>query len=273
MCVKCTKYTVWINSKENGYEMVYGCRKGVRIMSLTTQEMDHFKQILIARKKEIKEMRERNDSFGSDSDFPKESTGELSNYDNHPGDLGTELFEKEKDIALNDLHEKELEDIDAALNSIERGKYGVCKTCGEDILKERLEAVPSTLYCKEHSPGQHSSDDRPVEEAVSGPDYSRRSNDEKDATFFDSEDTWQSVARYGTSETPSDFSDPEKQDYNEMYKDSDDDDGYVENYEGFVTTDITGNERNVVQNRKHEEYEEELDREEERQLDRDKYDG
>lgn len=243
-------------------------------MSLTTQEMDHFKQILLTRKNEIKEMRERNDSFGSDSEFPKESTGELSNYDNHPGDLGTELFEREKDIALNDLHEKELEDIDTALKSIEVGSYGVCKTCGQDIIKERLEAVPSTLYCKEHSTGQTSSDDRPVEEAVSGPDYKRRSNDEKDATFFDAEDTWQSVAKYGTSETPSDFTDPDKRDYNEMYEDSDDDDdGYVEEYESFVATDITGNERSVIHNRNHEEYEEELDREEERQLDKDKYDN
>jgi YteA family regulatory protein len=241
-------------------------------MSLTTQEMDHFKQILNSRKDEIKKMRENNDSFGNDKEFPKESTGELSNYDNHPGDLGTELFEKEKDIALNDMHEKELEDIDIALNYIERGKYGVCKECGEDIPKERLEIVPATLYCKDDAPGQHSSDDRPVEEGVSGPDYSRRSNDDKDATFHDAEDTWQSVARYGTSETPSDFADPEKENYNEMYEDSDDDDGYVENYEGFVTTDITGKEVNVVQNRKHEKYEEELEKEEEKQIDREKYD-
>ncbi|MBY6036531.1 TraR/DksA C4-type zinc finger protein [Fictibacillus nanhaiensis] len=242
-------------------------------MSLTTQEMDHFREILLSRKEEIKAMRERNDSFGNDTGFPKDSTGELSSYDNHPGDLGTELFEKEKDIALNDLHEKELEDIDAALNSMENGDYGVCKTCGADISKERLEAVPATLYCKEHSPGQHSSDDRPIEEEVAGPDYSRRSNDGRDATFFDSEDTWQSVARYGTSETPSDFTDPEKSDYNEMYEDSEDDDGYVEDYEGFVATDITGKEVNVVHNRKHEEYEDELDAEEDRQLDKDKYDN
>ncbi|WNB90810.1 TraR/DksA C4-type zinc finger protein [Bacillus sp. NEB1478] len=240
-------------------------------MTLTNKEIEHFKQILKSRKEEIKGMRERNDSFGIDSEFPKESTGELSSYDNHPADLGTELFEREKDIAINDLHEKELEDIDTALMSIERGKYGVCKTCGDDIPKERLEVVPSTLYCKEHSPGQHSSDDRPAEENVAGPDYSKRSNDDKDATFFDSEDTWQSVAQYGTSETPSDFEDPEKEDYNAMYEDSDDDDGYVEAYEGFVTTDITGKNVEVVQNRKHEKYEEELDEEEDRQLDREKY--
>jgi YteA family regulatory protein len=241
-------------------------------MSLSTNEINHFKQILETRKKEIKDMRERNDSFGNDTEFPYESTGELSSYDNHPGDLGTELYEREKDIALNDLHEKELEDIDAALTSIVKGEYGVCKECGNDIQKERLEVLPTTLYCKEHSPGQHSSDDRPVEEGVAGPDYKRRSNDDKDKTFFDSEDTWQSVARYGTSETPSDFTDPDKGDYNDMYEDSDDDDGYVEAYEGFVTTDITGKEVKVVQNRKHEEYEEELDEEEDRQLDRDRYD-
>jgi YteA family regulatory protein len=240
-------------------------------MSLTEREISHFKELLKTRKNEIKEMRERNESFGNDTEFPYESTGELSSYDNHPGDLGTELFEREKDIALNDMNEKELEDIDAALACMEEGKYGVCKECGEDIPKERLEVIPSTLFCKEHSPGQHSSDDRPIEEGVAGPDYTRNSNDDKDKTFYDSEDTWQSVARYGTSETPSDFTDPEKEDYNDMYENSDDDDGYVEAYEGFVTTDITGKEVNVVQNRQHEEYEDELDAEEERQNDRDKY--
>jgi YteA family regulatory protein len=241
-------------------------------MALSTHEIEHFKQILTSRKHEIKEMRDRNDSFDGDQEFPKESVGELSNYDNHPGDLGTELFEKEKDIALNDLHEKELEDIDAALQTIESGDYGICKVCGKEIAKERLEAVPSTLYCKEHSPGQHSSDDRPVEEAVAGPDYSKRSNDDKDAAFFDAEDTWQAVARYGTSESPSDFSEPEKEDYSDMYVNAKDDDGYVEDYEGFVATDITGKEVNVIPNKKHEEYEDELDAEEDRQHDRDIYD-
>ena len=31
----------------------------------------------------------------------QEAVGELSMYDNHPGDMGTELFEREKDMALN----------------------------------------------------------------------------------------------------------------------------------------------------------------------------
>ena len=36
----------------------------------------------------------------------REASGELSSYDNHPGDLGTELFEREKDVAL-EIHEEE----------------------------------------------------------------------------------------------------------------------------------------------------------------------
>ncbi|MEM5591840.1 hypothetical protein AAHH67_09065 [Niallia circulans] len=38
-----------------------------------------------------------------------ESVGELSSYDNHPADLGTELFEREKDSALEQHDQSELE--------------------------------------------------------------------------------------------------------------------------------------------------------------------
>ena len=43
----------------------------------------------------------------------REASGELSSYDNHPGDLGTELFEREKDVALEIHEEDQLNEIEA----------------------------------------------------------------------------------------------------------------------------------------------------------------
>jgi RNA polymerase-binding transcription factor DksA len=37
--------------------------------------------------------------------------------------------------------------IDHALERIERGDYGVCEVCGEDISPERLRAVPYAVRC------------------------------------------------------------------------------------------------------------------------------
>src|SRR5699024_11236237 len=53
-----------------------------------------------------------------------EAIGELSSYDNHPADLGTELFERGKDLALTDHAESELERINEALHALEEGSYG-----------------------------------------------------------------------------------------------------------------------------------------------------
>lgn len=39
--------------------------------------------------------------------------------------------------------------IDEALDRIERGAYGVCLDCGEEIATARLSAVPATRYCLE----------------------------------------------------------------------------------------------------------------------------
>ena len=55
-------------------------------------------------KKELHEMKEHLTKTEEETDIKEsaqEAAGELSMYDNHPGDMGTELFEREKDMALN----------------------------------------------------------------------------------------------------------------------------------------------------------------------------
>jgi RNA polymerase-binding transcription factor DksA len=74
---------------------------------------------------------------------------ELSTVDQHPGDLGTETFEHEKNISLLEQVSDELLQIDAALQRLEHGTYGVCQACGRPITNERLEALPATRFCVE----------------------------------------------------------------------------------------------------------------------------
>ena len=40
-----------------------------------------------------------------------------------------------------------LRDIDLALGKLEKGQYGKCEKCGQDILKERLEIYPDARHC------------------------------------------------------------------------------------------------------------------------------
>lgn len=140
----------------------------------------------------------------------QESTAELSSYDNHPGDAGSETFEREMDLGLKDNTFSLLKQVDDALTKIESGNYGFCQKCGIDIKEERLEVLPYTSFCKEcqqNSENLEGVRERPIEEGSFYPPF-RGFNDETGDVEYDAEDTWQAVAQYGTSNDPSYAHDP-----------------------------------------------------------------
>lgn len=72
-----------------------------------------------------------------------ETGSELSGYDQHPADAGSETFEREKDFSILESLENELAEIEAALHRIDDGTYGVDEVTGDPIDPARLEAVPT----------------------------------------------------------------------------------------------------------------------------------
>lgn len=79
----------------------------------------------------------------------QQATGELSSLDQHQGDIGTETFDRERDLSLLEQVEAELADIEHALERLEEGTYGICEACGKPIGDDRLEAVPAARFCLE----------------------------------------------------------------------------------------------------------------------------
>jgi RNA polymerase-binding transcription factor DksA len=67
---------------------------------------------------------------------------ELADYDQHPADSGSDTFEREKDLSILDGLEAELAEIEAAIERIDQGTYGIDEVTGAPIDPERLEAVP-----------------------------------------------------------------------------------------------------------------------------------
>jgi RNA polymerase-binding transcription factor DksA len=78
-----------------------------------------------------------------------ESLAELSSIDQHQADLGTETFEREKDLAILESIEAELADVELALRRLDDGTYGTCEACGRPIDEERLEAIPAARLCRD----------------------------------------------------------------------------------------------------------------------------
>jgi len=79
-----------------------------------------------------------------------ESISELSALDQHQADIGTETFEREKDLSILEQIEAELADVEHALRRLDDGTYGTCEFDGKPIPEERLEAVPAARFCLEH---------------------------------------------------------------------------------------------------------------------------
>ena len=96
-------------------------------------------------------VRERETETGLGAESETDSISELSSLDQHMADLGTETFEREKDLSLLEQLEAQIGDLDAALRKIDEGTYGICEICGVDIAPERLEAMPGTRTCIEHA--------------------------------------------------------------------------------------------------------------------------
>jgi DnaK suppressor protein len=163
------------------------------------KELEQLKQELKQQKEDLV-----NSDLVSEPDLNKsiiESTGELSSYDNHPADMGSEVFERSLTVALNEHEQKLLDDIEAALQRIEEGIYGKCLECGVEIPFERLEANPAASYCIEHQElhdkietGEERAPklsdihiDRPAEEDILSPPFVRGRSDIREDALDDVE--------------------------------------------------------------------------------------
>ncbi|MGB9867319.1 MAG: TraR/DksA C4-type zinc finger protein [Bacillota bacterium] len=135
----------------------------------------------------------------------RESLQELSTVDNHPADLGSETFERGKDIGLLDSAKRLLAKIDSAIQRINSGRYGLCAKCGRRIPEERVEAVPWVELCAEcqrteEAAGGDSA--RPVEEEVVPMPVGKKAP--KGSPGFDGSDVWEELAQHSTSNSTQD---------------------------------------------------------------------
>jgi DnaK suppressor protein len=72
---------------------------------------------------------------------------ERSGYGDHQADDATELFEREKEVGLEQTLQAHLQQVEHALARIEAGTYGQCERCGKPIARQRLDAMPEATLC------------------------------------------------------------------------------------------------------------------------------
>ncbi|HYL41506.1 MAG TPA: TraR/DksA C4-type zinc finger protein [Candidatus Binatus sp.] len=59
----------------------------------------------------------------------------------------THVFEQQRDLALRDHARAQLHQVELALANLDSGTYGNCRSCGNPIALERLQAIPWVAFC------------------------------------------------------------------------------------------------------------------------------
>lgn len=105
------------------------------------------KKFVEAQKKLLLEERERYTKSAvtwkaeADSLVESREPGDVQ-FDEESGEGDSLAVERERDLALSAHARAAVEEIDAALQRVEEGTYGVCTASGKPIPKERLKAIP-----------------------------------------------------------------------------------------------------------------------------------
>ncbi len=85
----------------------------------------------------------------SRSQAAQESAEDRSAYSLHMADRGTDAMEREKTLLFAQRSDDYIEYLQEALQRVQQGTFGVCRTCHGQIGLARLEAVPTATQCIE----------------------------------------------------------------------------------------------------------------------------
>jgi DnaK suppressor protein len=65
------------------------------------------------------------------------------------GDMSANTYSRDVLMNLSEAQRQKIRDIDAALERVEAGEYGICLRCGEEIDPKRMSVRPFSRYCVE----------------------------------------------------------------------------------------------------------------------------
>lgn len=174
-------------------------------------KLKKYKEKLIDEKEDVLETLKSMENHQQNSASMREYTEELSAYDNHPADLGTEMFLTSMQANLENHERYRITEIDRALESIDAGTYGKCNLCGNYIAEERLDVMPEANICmgcaEKKVPIEDIVNYRPIEEELLSPPFGRTYKDlNEDYAGFDGEDAYQEVAKFNQVKNDPSFS-------------------------------------------------------------------
>ncbi len=112
---------------------------------MTEKDLKHFKQLLTEKRLSIMRDLGLLEAHSMNADAA-DSSGDLT-YSDHMAELGSDAIEREKAYYFSSRDGVYLEQVEDALKRIQDRTFGICRACGKEIPKARIEAVPTTTIC------------------------------------------------------------------------------------------------------------------------------
>ena len=117
-----------------------------RKQGLSAQRVNQFRKRLLEERARLRASLERMDTRG---DELVDAGAEEGDFDDAASDAATETLDRGTDMALEENLRSLVEELDAALEKLEKGTYGICDNCGGPIKLIRLERLPYATMCVE----------------------------------------------------------------------------------------------------------------------------
>lgn len=111
---------------------------------LDEKTLTHFKKLLLDKRRNAEEQMDILEN--RITDLNEADDADYSSVAHHMGDVGSDIEEENMNYQLLERTKRYIRQINAALERIENGTYGICVATGKPISKDRLEAVPHTRY-------------------------------------------------------------------------------------------------------------------------------
>lgn len=113
-------------------------------------DTDYFKNLLEKEKAEVENQLKKLAAKTVEGNDWQPTPPERNFQQSEDSEAADFIEEMENRLGLEKEIEKSLNEINAALEKIAKGVYGICEKTGEPISEDRLRANPMARTCKDH---------------------------------------------------------------------------------------------------------------------------
>ena len=115
---------------------------------MRAKDIEQFKKVLLEKRRMLLKDVDALEKAALENSR-QDASGDLSKMPLDMADVGTDNYEQEFTLGLIETEQATLQEIDEALERIEKKQYAKCVACGGPIPLARLKVRPHAKYCIE----------------------------------------------------------------------------------------------------------------------------